>query len=254
MSNSFNYSDLFKIFNSIELGSKDIIFIHSSIKSLGKYTSNSNLFTDLKNLILGKGNNRTIVVPTFTFDFFNNKIFDIQKTKSKNMGAFSEFIRTQHDAFRTKHPFHSLSSIGHYAKKISNINSFSEFSEGSPFDFLVNKKCKIIFLGVPFVETFFHYVEEKVQVPYREWKVFKGKAIYDQKIENICVNFYARKINQHDSPIININKIYTFLDKKNVFNEIKIGKGFLKICDSEKFVVYLIEQLKIDPEYFLQKK
>ena len=191
----------------------DCLFIHSGLKALGKFTTNSdiNKLDVLLNIFLDLvGESGTIAVPTFNFAFCNGEVFDRGKTPCDGMGAFSEYVRTRAEAHRARHPFHSIAAIGKNAVKITESTSFSEFSEGGFFDALLQLDCKILFYGVTFVETFVHMAEERAKVPYRFWKSFTGDIIDGELRERVSINYYARKFDLEPEPQIDSEKINQF--------------------------------------------
>ena len=59
------------------------------------------------------GDNGTILIPFFNFDFTKTNYFSIENTVSK-MGILSERFRTKYSKYRTCHPVYSF---GVYGKK-----------------------------------------------------------------------------------------------------------------------------------------
>lgn len=257
MINSFNRENILSSLASLNLGINDNLFIHSSLRALGTFDKGnlkddnviSALFDCFSQTI---GDNGTIAVPTFNFDFFNGNDFDVDNTPSKNMGAFSEYIRCLPNSFRTTHPFHSISAIGPLAKYISNIEGYSEFSEDGFFEALIDKNFKIIFLGIEFVETFFHLAEERARVPYRFWKKIYGNRIQNGNKQEISVNYYARKINKIPEPIIDVSKIHQLLIKNNLIKYCPLGSGKIGVGTSNKIVDSLTKVLIQYPDFALK--
>ena len=69
---------------------------------------------------------------------------------------------------------------------------------------MLQKNCKILFLGDSFTETFFHIAEEKAKVPYRFWKTFKGNLIKNSVKNKIEIQYYARSLEIKPKPYFNI--------------------------------------------------
>ena len=199
------------------------------------------------------GENGFIAVPTFNFNFAKGYDFDVENTPSDGMGVFSEFIRKCEDSNRTSHPMHSFSILGKNSNYIANLEGETEFSEGSAFDYLLKNNCKILFLGDSFTETFFHVAEEKVKVPYRFWKTFKGNLIQNNLKKEIEIQYYARKIETNPEPEINISKLFEFLNSKKIFKVSGNEKINLSICSSNSYVDNCLVKLKENPTFFLKK-
>ena len=254
MNDRYNSDDFKKTLIEVGLTKGDNVFIHSSLKTIGKYEdlSQPDLLNMIKNTVFDIiGENGVIDVPTFNFNFAKGDEFDVDNTPSEGMGIFSEFIRKSDDSKRTSHPMHSISILGKNSDYIVNLNGNTEFSEGSAFDYLLNKKCKILFLGDSFTETFFHIAEEKAKVPYRFWKTFKGNLIKNSVKNEIEIQYYARNLDIEPEPKIDISKLFKFLDNKNIFTKSKNSKINLMICSSNYYVENCLAKLKENSKYFL---
>jgi len=234
----------------------DCLFIHSGLKSLGKFIPNNdtNSLEALLNLFLDVvGEKGTVVVPTFNFAFCSGAVYDRNKTPCDGMGAFSEYVRLHKNSHRARHPFHSVAAIGGNAIKIADAVGFSEFSEGSFFDVLLKLDCKILFYGVSFVETFVHVAEERAKVPYRFWKKFTGDIIDGELRDTVTINFYARRFDIEPEPRVDIEKINRYLRENNIITSTNLGSGKVSICDSNLMVNDLIDKFTVDPTFPLIK-
>ena len=158
MNSSYNFSEFKKVLTNIGLVKGDCVFIHSSLKTIGKYEDSTKpdllvmIVDAIFDLIGPKG---LIAVPTFNFNFAKGDDFDVDNTPSIGMGIFSEFIRKSSDSNRTTHPMHSISILGNNSAYITNLKGNTEFSEGSTFDYLLKKNCKWICYSTMFkTETY----------------------------------------------------------------------------------------------------
>lgn len=167
----------------------DTILIHSSlgrtlrrIASLGGEIS-PNLV--IKSFLEAIGNSGTLVLPLFNFDFTNGVTFDIRNTPSQ-MGALTEAGRLWPDAVRTGHPIYSFVAIGENAEIFREVDNFSGYGDDSPFGILHHLNGKIGVLDLPDQNsmTFYHYVEEKHNAPYRYHKKFSGQYIDKHGVES----------------------------------------------------------------------
>ena len=191
-------------------------------------------------------------VPTFNFKFAEGVDFDLDNTPSDGMGAFSEFIRKYNGSYRTFHPMHSISILGKNSKYIAELEGETGFSENSTFDHLLNTNCKVLFLGNSFRLTFFHIAEEKANVPYRFWKKFSGNLIKNSSKKKIEIKYYARNFEENPEPIIDVPKLFKFLDDLNIFTKINDEKINLTICSSNSYVDNCLIKLKENSRYFLK--
>ena len=252
MKNTYTEKDIRDCLLALGVEKGDCLFVHSGLKALGKFIPNNdvNSLEALLGVFLDVvGERGTIVIPTFNFAFCNGEVFDMRKTPCDGMGAFSEYVRTHKNAHRARHPFHSVAAIGASAITISESVGFSEFSEGSFFDALLQLECKILFYGVSFVETFVHIAEERAKVPYRFWKTFTGDVIYGEARNTITVNFYARKLDLEPEPRVDIEKINQFLREKKIITSSNLGAGSVSICSSNNMVNQLIAKFTAEPQF-----
>ena len=124
------------------------------------------------------GADATILMPTFTFAFGENRYWSYLDTKAET-GALSEYFRKLPGTERSIHPFHSIAVAGKYSKNFTECKNISSFGKGSPFDVLYEMEAINIALGTEFIggATFLHHTEEMMQVPYRYYKEFPGTVI-----------------------------------------------------------------------------
>jgi aminoglycoside N3'-acetyltransferase len=117
----------------------------------------------------------TLAVPTFNFAFARGEPFDLRNTPSVGMGAFSEYIRQRASARRPPHLLQSIAVIGRYVDDLASRDTPAAFDPGSPFDRMLELDFKILLLGADVQAiSLLHWVEQRLQVPYRYWKVFRG--------------------------------------------------------------------------------
>ena len=93
----------------------DTILLHSNIRRLllefkdKKINLDANLV--LQSFLKTIGNEGTLILPLFNFDFCKGILFDINSTKSR-MGALTELSRAKKDCVRTGHPVYSFGVFG----------------------------------------------------------------------------------------------------------------------------------------------
>ncbi len=118
----------------------------------------------------------TIVMPAFTFSFCNGTAFDAQRSKSQ-MGALNEFFRGLPESERSPDPLMSVAVSGRYKGIIRDLPHTS-LGRGGTFDRIhdLGDKVRFLFLGVSPAKcfTYTHYVEKRLEVPYRYDREFKG--------------------------------------------------------------------------------
>ncbi len=222
------------------------------ISNVYKNTLNFNLSLDIIankiyehiiNKILEKiGKNGTLLIPTYNWDFCKGKRFDYFKTPS-SAGDLGNYALKNKKFKRTINPIYSFAVIGKDRNRICKFRHESCFGNNSPFEYLIRKNGKNLFIGLKDYREGFHFpyvAEEKVGVNHRFFKYFKGKYKKGNSLKNYTAKMYVRKIEQ--------NKI-TYLD--NNFKNILKRNKFLKEIKNNKII---ISSLLIKKTYQLMVK
>ena len=133
------YKDTLKILKKLGIKNGDILYVASDLLKLITLFKKKNTKFDLdkfiNTIIKSVGNNGTILIPTYNWDFCRNIKFDYINTKSL-CGALSNFCLKRKDFKRTRHPIYSLAVYGKFKNYLFNLNNTSAWGENSPFDFI----------------------------------------------------------------------------------------------------------------------
>jgi len=147
-----------------------IVFVHSSLSSIGYVEGGADTVVDAFLDVLGSTG--TLVVPTFTFSHGGklDPVFDPIQDPSE-MGRITEVTRTRPGARRSHHLLHSAAALGSPAEELTAVHGPSAWAADGPFWKLYELDAHILMLGVPYLRcTFFHVIEQLVQVRYRRWR------------------------------------------------------------------------------------
>jgi aminoglycoside 3-N-acetyltransferase len=242
-------SDFTRAIKKVGIKRGDIIFVHSDISSFGKIVSENkdgffdSLITILKNTV---GESGTIIMPTFTYSFTQDKIFDVNNSPS-TVGALTEYFRKLPDVERTVEPMLSVVVWGKQKRHFSEVGNES-FGIGSIFHKLHSLKGKILFLGTRSC-TFFHYIEKMHGVPYRFDKKISGRIRYQgrtNKTENI---YFARRLNRKN--VSHFSIAARDLEKQGLFKKIRIGHSAIASVRSDLLFNEVYNTLDRNPHYYL---
>ena len=116
----FRFKDIVSTLEEAGIKEGDVLMVHADLASFGKLgeivdkKEFANVFISAFIEVIGEKG--TLIVPTFTYSFCNNEIYDPDNTPS-TVGLFTEEIRKRKDAFRSIHPIFSVSAIGERAKE-----------------------------------------------------------------------------------------------------------------------------------------
>ena len=127
------------------------------------------------------GESGTLVVPTYTFSFCRQQIFDPDATPTlrgpwNTFTAFPEYVRRLPGAVRSADPIFSNAGIGPRARDLLHDVPRECLGDDSIHARMRRVHGKICILGIGLFEAIFrHYVESVCRVPWRFDKVFGGK-------------------------------------------------------------------------------
>tara|TARA_B100001057_G_C22824418_1_gene940783 strand:- start:293 stop:1009 length:717 start_codon:yes stop_codon:yes gene_type:complete len=190
-------------------------------------------------------NDNTIVLPTYNFKFPKLKLTGYSE-KFITTGVLIKYILKKFKFKRTVRPMYNYAVLGPNTKKIIDLKQSTAWGEDSVIGYLSNDK-NTLGLGVntdllSFTWVSIHCCEEKLKVPYRFWKIFKGKNISNGK--KVYEKMFVRQLKKNT-----IN-----LKQKKILNKlVKNGKLFKKKGTHGKYsIVYLkdyyLENLKFLPK------
>ena len=176
-------SDLKEI--GIEQG--DLLFMHSSLKSLGYVEGGPN--TVISALLKSLGPEGTLLVPTYPLRGTmyrtcqkKNYIFDLKKS-STELGAIPSAFLKQKNIVHSIHPTHSISAIGKYAKEATEKHHIGNktYGENSPWGTMVELNGKYMGIGISLGPTTqYQYIEDIMG------KQFPIKVIVDEIYKLKC--------------------------------------------------------------------
>jgi aminoglycoside 3-N-acetyltransferase len=171
-------SHILALLEKVKAAEARVLYIHSAITfgAPDLNLSRKELLARLYEVVSALGV-PTICVPTFTFSFCNGQDYCVQTSASK-MGAFNEYIRRLPGALRSVDPLLSTTLIGEDRDLVA-ASGRASIGERSTFDKLHQRGAgvKFLFMGTTVSEcfTYTHYVEERLNVPYRYNRAFTGK-------------------------------------------------------------------------------
>jgi aminoglycoside 3-N-acetyltransferase len=169
----------YKCVDQLGIKKGDLLFISSDITKLiiniyleEKKRPDVNTIIDyFVNLV---GDEGTVIVPTYNWDFCKGKTFDWKKTPCKTGGLGITCLKRK-DFKRTKHPIYSYAVFGKEQEYLCNIDFKSSFGDDSILAYLDKHHAKNLLIDVPLKNcfTFIHYVEQNSGlVKYRYEKDF----------------------------------------------------------------------------------
>ena len=203
--------ELTSCLSKIGLTSGQSIYITGNMGSLGKIRMKKSLKleTFLNSFWNNIGDRGTIFSPAASMNLCNTDIpFDIDLTKSHEMGSFAEYIRMLPRSVRSLHPFWSIAGIGLNAQLLNKVSRHA-YGAGSPWSHFLDLDTTQVNVGIDpsRAVTLIHHIETVVGVPYRYSKEFvhpivkQGEIAYESFYQSV---FYTESnikkriaLNQH---------------------------------------------------------
>lgn len=157
----------------------DILFIHSSLKSLGYVEGGPKAV--IEGLLDAVGSEGTLILPTYYMPGgsilgtcqMEGYVFD-PRVHGTNMGALPEAFLQFDGVQRSIHPTHSVSAIGKHARYLTEAHHLapSVFGPGSPWQRFHELNGKVLGIGISMGPvTFYHLVEDTMgeRFPVNVW-------------------------------------------------------------------------------------
>jgi len=232
-------------FKNIGFKKGDVVLVHSSFKSFGGVKGGPQTVVDALVDVVGKEG--TIIFPNFNFDFSTyGTTWDIRTTPS-HMGIISEFARKDNRSRKVFHPFYSFSIIGKHANELVKNRYKGGYSKESVFHKLLELDGKIIHIDKIYKgTTFFHHIEEMIQVDYKFFKEFSGFVI-DENGNKSKDTFELHVRDLERGVVTDVTKISKILEKEGVMKKDKIGEAIVWHMKAKDVFQCTVDAMKKDP-------
>lgn len=212
--------DYQSLVNSLDLKKGDSIWLSSELIRLillfrkeGINFDGSLLLDSFQSVI---GEEGTLILPVFSFEFSNRGKYDVMNTKGIT-GVLGNIALKRSDFSRTQHPMHSFMVWGKDREELVGMTNKNSFGLDSPFGYCVRRHVRQIILGTDYIHamTFIHYAETICNVPYRFLKKFTGLYVdRDGHEEKRTYDYFARKLDIE--PQEKFNRIGVILEEKGI--------------------------------------
>jgi len=147
-----------------------IVFVHSSLRSLGYVEGGARTVVDALHTALVERHDGTLAMPLFSLDTSmyrsvrSGAVFDVRSSPSR-MGAITEAFRHHPGVQRSLHPTHSVGAAGRRAAWLveGHHTCGSNFGDGSPLGRLLSAGGLLMGLGTDLGPvTFYHVLEDRL--------------------------------------------------------------------------------------------
>lgn len=147
------------------------------------------------------GEQGTILIPVFSWDFCRGKGFDYYRTQGE-VGTYSNYVLNNRKDFRrTQHPMYSFMVWGRETDRLCSMSNQDAWGAASPFYYFMKNGGRQLEFDVESFRglTFIHCIEQWVKVPYRHHKYFFGTYRGENNETEIrCYSMYVRDLEVYE--------------------------------------------------------
>jgi aminoglycoside 3-N-acetyltransferase len=229
------------------------VMIHSDIMKVGFPCSEfdaDEAGKSYEKLFLEVFSNRSILIPTFCYDYCSTRIFDVNNDLGQ-VGFLSRHMVKHHSELRSKTPVFNFVILNNQGFSLEPARN--AFGAGSIYEQFFSQRGYIILLGVGILRcTPLMYVESKSDVIYRYEKEFPGKIINHEKETKVDFSMPVRPLNPdviEYSDILEVDLL-----KSGIMKEFTTGFTKTLVCPSDEFFKFFESKLKSDALYPLTDK
>jgi aminoglycoside 3-N-acetyltransferase len=239
-------------FEALGLSAWDTLLVHSSYKSLGGVEGGPQTIIDALLAVLGEDG--TLIMPTFNFDFCKGRPWDIRTTPS-HMGAITNMVREHPDAKRVFHPIYSFAILGKYADYLTKDRYKSSYGRNSVFGKLRELDGKIMVIGLRYTDsmTFFHHIEEMEGVDYRYMKEFTG--LVTDEDGNTYEDTFTMLVRDIDKGVITeVDPMGDLMEEAGVITVRQIGDAKVSLMKANDVYEFTAREMRRDPKllYYIE--
>ena len=187
-------------------------------------------------------NKKTLILPTFNLNFPKEKKTSFNERYIQT-GFINKYLLKKYEFKRTLRPMYNYAVIGPDTKKIINLKQTTAWGKDSVIGYLVKNKALAIGLNIDtkkFNWLAIHHCEEINKVPYRYFKIFKGRNNDLKRI--VSEKMFVRNLNLglvEDGK--NLNKL---LIRNKIIKKIKFGKINISLLNLFKYYIEANKMLK----------
>lgn len=244
------YGQLIEGLKQVGIKKGDNICVHSDLMAFGLFQlpkgEYQQAYVDALLEVIGKEG--TLIMPTFSYSFCKNKVYNVQASRS-TVGSLTEYFRKLPYVSRTKDPIFSFSVCGKNTERYLDIGEDC-FSRDSMYGKLLDDEAKLIFLGDLIGLTFIHFVEETAGVPYRFMKRFHGTIVDGDKTYPAHRDYLVRCLDRDSIPLY--PRLVSFLKENKLVDTITVNSATISCVECKKWFEAAFAQLKEDPLYFVR--
>ena len=242
------------IIHTLGVRKNDNILLHSALFRFGVRSFSD---TDLLDILLDSvGPNGTLIIPTFTYSFRRNQVYDVNNSMpDKKLGIIAPLALGLAE-YRNECPLFSFCGFGKNVKRILSLKSEYCFGRDSVFASLVDVHCKVLSLGVDYssgISIFMHF-EKQAAVSYREDLVLSGDIIDATGVrQSRRAIHFARDEKRYPNAYTDRAAMGAILKSQGASMELSYKGVGCKLIDSKQACSLVVEKLRHDENFMLRE-
>lgn len=250
--------DILEALRSVGVRSDDTLYVHAGLQSALRVAGEGReekMDTVLAALSAAVADG-CLMLPTFTYSFCRDEPFDVAGSPS-TVGMLTERFRSRAGVRRIPEPIFSTAVSGRIAPeweaRLFRIGDVDCFGEESVFAYLYEVDARLLFFGVSFEFcTFLHLVEQRLEVPYRYFKEFRGDVIAAGAVASTAARYFVRDLDQDvESSFLPLG---ADLLERGLAAETQIPRGPRLFATSARAVHDVaVERVRSRPDYLLAR-
>jgi aminoglycoside 3-N-acetyltransferase len=197
----YGYGDIVHTLRAVGVRYADVLFTHSSIAMLGlpevglDADAIATIFLSAFREVAGEAG--TWVLPTYTYSYTKNEIFDPAAVPpTLDMGLLPNALWRHPEAIRSLDPIFSVIAIGARAGELTAGVPTSCFGEDSIYARVIEADGAVCNIGIGSHSALLHHVEQKLGVPYRYLKSFRGTSIVNGERRATHIAYNVRDLDR----------------------------------------------------------
>jgi aminoglycoside 3-N-acetyltransferase len=242
------FLEMQKAFASID---SDAVVLHTDLLRIRFSRPSCSLqrqLADLFQMIAECSAGRTLLFPTFNYDFCRTRVYD-PLVDPCQVGILNEYVRQLHPDQRTLTPIYNFSLCNNRTFSLEPVEN--PFSEVSTFAEIVRQGSVVVFFGASFgANTFIHYPEEVVAVGYRYLKPFPGVIRRDHSDQHIVLDYRVRPLIK-GAVDYDWDRLALDLFENGLLHQFPLGSGRLLWFRADRLLEYWCMRMAEDELYFL---
>jgi aminoglycoside 3-N-acetyltransferase len=254
VSADYSRDDLVGALRAVGIREGDVVFSHTSVGMLGRPEEGlaketvAELFLSAFREVLGPEG--TWVLPAYSYSYTSGEVFDPATTPPGNMGLLTEVLWQRPDFHRSHDPIFSVIATGARAEELVRDVPDDCFGEDSFYARLLAADGAICNVGIGSHAALIHHVEQKLGVPYRYIKMFKGTTRVDGAERESEVAYNVRDLDNPRTPPYFMRLDHDGRADGSV-RAAPVGRGEVNLIRARRMEELIRAGLERDPEYLV---